>query len=133
MHQSQWKLTKRYSPLKKLRQSLILFSLKLIPKLNFSFCYRHGRKIRLQGLQEILCVCLFFLYDCLIFKLINRSCVIVERNHVFNLLGAGENELSMFRCTCCQIHQYNCITSLISFLSEVGNSLILSTKDINLQ
>ena len=40
-------------------------------------------------------VCLFFLHDCLIIivKLVNRSCVIVERNHVFNL-WAVENDLS---------------------------------------
>ena len=60
-------------------------------------------------------------------KLVNRSCVVVERKHVFNLstdaLVAGFTTISL----------HIEITSLISFLSGVDNSLILTTKDINLQ
>ena len=126
MHETEWRLTKWYSPLKNLRQWLIftayhmggftgvgprpppffscIFETFLTLSLTFghkcsqndvkqhhqflrlplsgfsgsgpyqtfyryqniSFCYRYGRKIRLQGLQETLCFCLFFLYVCLI-------------------------------------------------------------------
>ena len=55
-------------------------------------------------------------------KLVNRSCAIVERNYVFNLWAVETN-----------ISLHTEITSLISFLSVVANSLILTTEDINLQ
>ena len=67
-------------------------------------------------------------------KLVNRSCVIVERNYVFNL-WAVENDLSTDALVAgfTNISLHTEITSLISFLSGVCNSLILTTEDINLQ
>ena len=67
-------------------------------------------------------------------NLVNRSCVIVERNHVFNL-WAVENDLStdavVAGFTNKSLHTE--VTSIVSFLSGVGNSLILITDVINLQ
>ena len=67
-------------------------------------------------------------------KLVNRSCVIVERNHVFNL-WAVENDLStdalVARFTNISLHTK--VTSIIRFLSGVSNALILITEVINLQ
>ena len=71
-------------------------------------------------------VCLFVLSLCLfnIVKLVNHSCVIVERNHLFNL-WAVENDLSTDALVAgfTNISLHTEITSLISFLSGVGNSL----------
>ena len=70
-------------------------------------------------------MCLFVLSLCLfnIVRLVNHSCVIVERNHLFNL-WAVENDLStdalIAGFTSISLHTE--ITSLISF-SGVGNSL----------
>ena len=71
-------------------------------------------------------MCMFILSSCLlnIVKLVNRSRVIVERNHLFNL-WAVENDLStdalVAGFTNKSLHTKR--TSLISFLSGVGNSL----------
>ena len=71
-------------------------------------------------------MCLFVLSSCLfnIAKLVNRSRVIVERNHLFNL-WAVENDLSTDALVArfINISLHTKITSLISFLSGVRNSL----------
>ena len=71
-------------------------------------------------------MCLFVLSSCLfnIVKLVNRSRVIVERNHLFNL-WAVENDLSTDAPVAgfINISLHTKITSLLSFLSGVGNSL----------
>ena len=70
-------------------------------------------------------------------KLVNRSCIIVERlerNHVFNL-WAVENDLSTDALVAgfTNISLHTEVTSIISFLSGEGNSLILITEVINVQ
>ena len=79
----------------------------------------------MQGLQEALCVCLFFLHVCLIlssWKIAPRA--IVEPNHLFNL-WAVENDFSTDALVAgfINISLHTKITSLISFLFGVGNSV----------
>ena len=50
-------INKTVQKIKKLKQWKIFTVDQTQRYQNFSFCYRYGRKIRLQGLQETLCVC----------------------------------------------------------------------------
>ena len=77
-------ITKRCSEIK-VRQWLI-FTIFLF------YCYDHRKNSLATGQQEK--VGLFFLCDCLIYvRLLNRSCLTVERKHVFNFRSV-ENDLS---------------------------------------
>ena len=124
MHQSEWRLTKWYSPLKKTEAVTDIYcisdSLKIPKYLLLLSLWSENSFAR--STRDL--VCLFVLSSCLfnIVKLVNRSCVIVERNHLFNL-WAVENDLSTDVAGFINISLHTKITSLISFLSGVRNSL----------
>ena len=105
MDQSEWRLTKRYSPLKKLRQWLIFTVYQTLKDTKISLSVTLLRS------------------DNLFVRMVNRSCVIVERNLVFNL-WAVEKDLStealVAEFTNISLHTY---ISLISFLHLSGRQL----------
>ena len=124
VHQSEWRLTKWYIPLKKAVADIYCISDSLkIPKYLLLLSLR-SENLFARSTRDL--VCLFVLSLCLfnIVKLENRSRVIVERNHLFNL-WAVENDLSTDALVAgfINISLHTKITSLISFLSGVGSSV----------